>query len=69
MKQIVKIDVEKNGRIITKLFNIDETISDGFYFTMDDKKVKTNIKSFDAPPSISLTSLGQYVIHIFSLRW
>ena len=47
MKQIVKIDVEKNNKTITKLFNIDETISDGFYFTIDEKKVKNNIKSFN----------------------
>ena len=46
MTDIVKIDVEKNSRIITKLFNIDETIFDGFYFTIDDKKINTNIKSF-----------------------
>jgi len=46
MKQIVKIDLEKNGKIITKLFKIDETISNGLYFTVDVKKVKANIKSF-----------------------
>lgn len=46
MKQIVKIDVEKNDKIITKLFRIDETLSEGFYVTIDDKKVKANIKSF-----------------------
>tara|TARA_R110000782_G_scaffold148090_1_gene240792 strand:- start:9648 stop:10055 length:408 start_codon:yes stop_codon:yes gene_type:complete len=46
MNHIIKIDVEKNDTIITKLFNIDETISEGFYLTMNDEKVNTNIESF-----------------------
>tara|TARA_R110000796_G_scaffold16616_3_gene51824 strand:- start:3518 stop:3925 length:408 start_codon:yes stop_codon:yes gene_type:complete len=46
MKQIVKIDVEENDKIITKIFKIDETIFDGFFFTTDEKKVKSNIKKF-----------------------
>ena len=77
MKQIVKIDVEKNGRIITKLFNIDETISDGFYFTMDDKKVKTNIKSFGIKKrpaktyddiGVQYSKNGKCVIVTFNIR-
>lgn len=77
MKQIVKIDVEKNGRIINKLFNIDETISNGFYFTIDDKKVKTNIKSFGIKKrpaktyddiGVQYSKNGKCVIVTFNIR-
>ena len=77
MKQIVKIDVEKNNKIITKLFNIDETIFDGFYFTIDNKKVKSNIKSFDIQKrpaktyddiGIKYSKNGKCVIVTFNVR-
>tara|TARA_R110001606_G_scaffold359052_1_gene510815 strand:- start:76 stop:483 length:408 start_codon:yes stop_codon:yes gene_type:complete len=77
MKQIVKIDVEKNNKIITKLFNIDETIFDGFYFTIDNKKVKSNIKSFDIQKrpaktyddiGIKYSKKGKCVIVTFNVR-
>ena len=77
MKQIVRIDVKKNNKTITKLFNIDEIISDGFYFTIDDKKVKSNIKSFGIQKrpaktfddiGIKYSKNGKCVIVTFNVR-
>jgi hypothetical protein len=77
MNHVIKIDVEENDTIITKLFNIDETISEGFYFTMDDKKVKTNIKSFGIKKrpaktyddiGVQYSKNGKCVIVTFNIR-
>ena len=77
MRNIVKIDVDKNGKTITKLFDIDETISDGFYFTMDAKKVKANIKSFGIKKrpaktydniGVQYSKNGKCVIVTFNIR-
>ena len=46
MNDIVRIDVQENENITTKLFKIDETIFDEFYVTYNIEKVKSNIKSF-----------------------
>ena len=47
MKNIIKIDVQENDIIETKLFEIDETIFDDFYLTYNTKKVKKNISVFN----------------------
>jgi len=46
MREIVKIDVEKNGEVVTKQYKIDEVIFDGLYLTHTKKDVKYNVKSF-----------------------
>jgi len=77
MRQIVKIDVDKNGKTITKLFDIDETIFNGFYFTMDAKKVKDNIKRFGIKKrpaktyddiGVQYSKNGECVIVTFNVR-
>jgi hypothetical protein len=40
----VKIDVQSEYGVVTKILKIDETISDGFIFVMNQDKVKSNIK-------------------------
>ena len=77
MEKVVKIDVEKNDRIITKLFNIDETIFNGLYLTSDIKKVKNNIKSFGIKKrpaktyddiGVQYSKNGKCVIVTFNIR-
>tara|TARA_R110000782_G_C14603040_1_gene391250 strand:- start:139 stop:546 length:408 start_codon:yes stop_codon:yes gene_type:complete len=77
MEKIVKIDVEKNDKIITKNFSIDETILEGLYLTRDVKKVKNNIKSFGIKKrpaktyddmGIRYSKNGKCVIVTFNIR-
>lgn len=78
MENIVKIDVyEEDGSIVTKTLNIDETISNGFYFVMDQDKVKSNIEIFNISPrpaktyndiGVQYSKNGKCVIVTFNIR-
>jgi hypothetical protein len=77
MKNIVKIDVQSEYGVVTKILKIDETISDGFYFVMNQDKVKSNIKMFNinTRPAKTYNDIGvQYskngkcVIVTFNIR-
>lgn len=77
MDNIVKIDVQKEGEIVTKILKIDETISNGFYFVMDQDKVKSNIKMFNINPrpaktyndiGVQYSKNGRCVIVTFNIR-
>ena len=77
MEQVVKIDVEKNGKFVAKLFKIDEIIFDGLYLTQDSKKVSENIKSFGIKKrpaktyddiGIQYSKIGKCTIITFNIR-